>query len=167
MVKEIVDSFEYKNFAPGIDLREENTRYVTFKFKTDNQNDMRIRDLIEEILFTEQDVCMACVYFEKEVDCFMCKKNGCLTDIHNKYNDLDGSKCDSFKRRRNRMNDLIDRAVAINALWQAEKDLPYYDSAQVAVNVIKALPSAQPECDHTMEEFMYGQDMGNPEDGSL
>lgn len=29
------------------------------------------------------------------------------------------------------------------------------------------LPSVQPEPEHTMEEFMYGQDMGNPEDGSL
>ena len=32
--------------------------------------------------------------------------------------------------------------------------------------IIKALPSVQPE-ERTMEEFMYGQDMGNPEDGSL
>lgn len=30
---------------------------------------------------------------------------------------------------------------------------------------LRALPSAQPE--PTMEEFMYGQDLGNPEDGSL
>ena len=29
------------------------------------------------------------------------------------------------------------------------------------------LPSAQPEPEHTMEEFMYGQDLGSPEDGSL
>ena len=29
------------------------------------------------------------------------------------------------------------------------------------------MPPAQPEPEHTMEEFMYGQDMGNPEDGSL
>ena len=29
------------------------------------------------------------------------------------------------------------------------------------------LPSAQPEHEYTMEEFMFGQDMGNPEDGSL
>lgn len=29
------------------------------------------------------------------------------------------------------------------------------------------MPSAQPEPERTMEEFMYGQDMGNPEDGSL
>lgn len=32
---------------------------------------------------------------------------------------------------------------------------------------LRALPSAQQELEHTMEEFMYGQDMGNPEDGSL
>ena len=29
------------------------------------------------------------------------------------------------------------------------------------------LLSAQPEREHTIEEFMYSQDMGNPEDGSL
>jgi hypothetical protein len=29
------------------------------------------------------------------------------------------------------------------------------------------LPPAQPESEHTMEEFMYGQDLGSPEDGSL
>lgn len=32
---------------------------------------------------------------------------------------------------------------------------------------LRKLPSAQPEPERTMEEFMYGQDMGNPEDGSL
>lgn len=31
----------------------------------------------------------------------------------------------------------------------------------------KKLPSAQSEHEYTMEEFMFGQDMGNPEDGSL
>lgn len=31
----------------------------------------------------------------------------------------------------------------------------------------KYVPSVQQELEHTMEEFMYGQDMGNPEDGSL
>ena len=29
------------------------------------------------------------------------------------------------------------------------------------------LPSVQQEPEHTMEEFMYGQDLGSPEDGSL
>lgn len=36
-----------------------------------------------------------------------------------------------------------------------------------AIEVLKALPSAQSEREHTMEEFMFGQDMGNSEDGSL
>ena len=35
-----------------------------------------------------------------------------------------------------------------------------------AIDAVKDLPSVQPE-ERTMEEFMYGQDMGNPEDGSL
>ena len=35
------------------------------------------------------------------------------------------------------------------------------------VKMLMSLPSAQPEPERTMEEFMYGQDMGNPEDGSL
>ena len=42
-------------------------------------------------------------------------------------------------------DDLISRKAAIDALWKAEKELPYYDSAQVAVNVIKDMPSAQQE----------------------
>lgn len=32
---------------------------------------------------------------------------------------------------------------------------------------VRNKPSVQPEREHTMEEFMFGQDMGNPEDGSL
>ena len=43
------------------------------------------------------------------------------------------------------MDRLITLQAAIDALWKAEKELPYYDSAQVAVNVIKDLPPAQPE----------------------
>ena len=33
-------------------------------------------------------------------------------------------------------------------------------------NLLSTEPTIQPE-ERTMEEFMYGQDMGNPEDGSL
>lgn len=39
--------------------------------------------------------------------------------------------------------------------------------AREILNSIQQLPSAQPESEWTMEEFMVGQDMGNPEDGSL
>ena len=41
-----------------------------------------------------------------------------------------------------------------------------YDAYQV-LSDLDDFPSAQPEPERTMEEFMYGQDMGNPEDGSL
>ena len=34
-------------------------------------------------------------------------------------------------------------------------------------DMISSLPSAELEQEHTMEEFMYGQELGNPEDGSL
>ena len=34
-------------------------------------------------------------------------------------------------------------------------------------NLLATMPTIQPEPERTMEEFMYGQDMGNPEDGSL
>lgn len=43
------------------------------------------------------------------------------------------------------MDRLISLQEAIDALLKAEKELPYYDGAQVSVNVIKKVPSAQPE----------------------
>lgn len=55
--------------------------------------------------------------------------------------------------------DCISRAAAIEALLQAEKELPYYDGAQVSVNVIKKVPSAQPDNDmiHLQKEQAYLQ----------
>lgn len=46
--------------------------------------------------------------------------------------------------------------------WQ-ERYEPYIRTE----NAIRKLPSVQQEPEHTMEEFMYGQDLGSPEDGSL
>ena len=61
--------------------------------------------------------------------------------------------------------DLIDRQQAIDAINELhDKPNAWLD---LAVDVLEKLPSAQPESEHTMEEFMYGQDLGNPEDGSL
>ena len=67
----------------------------------------------------------------------------------------------------NRMDDTISRQLAVDELikmlvdcFQADEEL-----VDAVVTTIKDLPAAQPE--PTMEEFMYGQDMGNPEDGSL
>ena len=75
------------------------------------------------------------------------------------------------------MTDLISRQAAIDAICRAcqyDKD-DYTDCDDRApsstfcdyMNALRHLPSAQPEPEHTMEEFMYGQELGNPEDGSL
>ena len=79
------------------------------------------------------------------------------------------------------MDDLISRQAAIDALkrisfshWfecgeYLSEDIREIEiiNSNKALEVIEALPSAQPELEHTMEEFMYGQDLGSPEDGSL
>ena len=69
--------------------------------------------------------------------------------------------------------DMISRKAAIEKIEEIFPTGPnrseYVEGiargATEAKRYIEQLPSAQPE--HTMEEFMYGQDMGNPEDGSL
>jgi len=58
-----------------------------------------------------------------------------------------------------------DAEISSFGRWQWSNG---FNTALTAVGIdLKNLPSAQPESEHTMEEFMYGQDMGNPEDGSL
>lgn len=65
------------------------------------------------------------------------------------------------------MSDLIDRQAVIDLLKQMRKDgdMVPWEGKNVFARIRK-LPTIQPE-ERTMEEFMYGQDMGNPEDGSL
>jgi len=66
------------------------------------------------------------------------------------------------------MSDLISRSDALEVI---EKLMDIHFDRKVVLakvfNQIKDLPSAQPEREYTMEEFMFGQDMGDPEDGSL
>jgi len=64
------------------------------------------------------------------------------------------------------MDDMISRRKAIDSMCEACSD--WCDEGICKkVSAIQKLPSAQPEQEHTMEEFMYGQELGNPEDGSL
>ena len=63
-----------------------------------------------------------------------------------------------------KMDDLISRQAAIEAFYL------YPNISWTTLDVMKKineLPPAHPEQEYTMEEFVYGQDMGNPEDGSL
>jgi hypothetical protein len=68
-------------------------------------------------------------------------------------------------------SDLISRQDAIR--WIKTECNPYgkptldFESGRRVMKHLEQMPSAQPEPERTMEEFMYGQDMGNPEDGSL
>ena len=62
----------------------------------------------------------------------------------------------------------IDEAIeAIHNLYAIHGSEGSWIDQKDAFNAISNLPPAQPEPERTMEEFMYGQDMGNPEDGSL
>lgn len=63
--------------------------------------------------------------------------------------------------------DTISRKAAIDAInniMPTKEGL--YEPSEVLCKLMQ-LPSVQPELEHTMEEFMYGQDLGSPEDGSL
>ena len=68
-------------------------------------------------------------------------------------------------------SDLISRQDAIR--WIKTECNPYgkptldFESVKRVMKHLEQMPSVQPEPERTMEEFMYGQDMGNPEDGSL
>ena len=75
------------------------------------------------------------------------------------------------------MSDLINRNAMLKHIEKTRQDALMIDDIRESNIIMRAMnlleevvrnqPSAQPEQEHTMEEFMYGQDMGNPEDGSL
>ena len=72
------------------------------------------------------------------------------------------------------------RLIYVDALFEVIKksmaENPHKEKTQRAMHIhehkyfltlLTTFPTIQPEPERTMEEFMYGQDMGNPEDGSL
>ena len=73
------------------------------------------------------------------------------------------------------MSDLISRQAVINEINERQRKLIYclgfendmVKIMDIAKSIITATPPVQQEPEHTMEEFMYGQDLGSPEDGSL
>ena len=65
------------------------------------------------------------------------------------------------------VGDMVSRQKAIDAInniMPTKEGL--YEPSEVLCKLMQ-LPSVQPELEHTMEEFMYGQDLGSSEDGSL
>ena len=79
------------------------------------------------------------------------------------------------KRTETHACDLISRQAAIEVIdavfpvdpMKSEYAQGIACGAALAKTYVEQLPSAQQEPEHTMEEFMYGQDLGSPEDGSL
>lgn len=64
------------------------------------------------------------------------------------------------------MDNLISRQAVKEWLAKWEGYIDADIIARMQHRIID-IPSAQPEPEHTMEEFMYGQELGDPEDGSL
>ena len=66
------------------------------------------------------------------------------------------------------MSNLISRKAIINEINEQQRKLIYcfgfendaVKMMDIAKSIVTAMPSAQPESEHTMEEFMLGQDMG-------
>ena len=73
------------------------------------------------------------------------------------------------------MDDTISRQAAIEVIdavfpvdpMKSEYAQGLACGVALAKTYVEQLPPAQPESEHTMEDFMYGQDLGSPEDGSL
>lgn len=77
--------------------------------------------------------------------------------------------CDYGKKETH--GDVISRQAAIGTIKRTDVEGISLNDViavtEVIARAVEKLPSAQPEHEYTMEECMYGQDMGNPEDGSL
>ena len=98
MFHEICDSYIFENFAPNINLEEENKRYVTFEYDTTNENDMRIKRMIKKLLFEQQPLCEKCKYSKKIDSSYLdCEKHGLLDCIHSFNREHDGALCKDYK----------------------------------------------------------------------
>lgn len=102
MVREICDSFRFDDDL--FHLKEPNTRYITFEYKTNNTNDERVMELIYELLNREQKRCNNCTHYQE--DGYFCGYSAHFCDIrgniewmgHPNY-DGDGNKCEDYKHK--------------------------------------------------------------------
>ena len=75
------------------------------------------------------------------------------------------------------MSDLISRQAILKHIEKIRQEAQMMDDIRRASIIMNGMylcekaamnqPSEHLETEYTMEEFMFGQDMGNPEDGSL
>lgn len=80
-------------------------REVVFRYDPSNDNDLRVKEKIENIISDEQSWCYNCkhFYYESSFGGYMacsCKIYGCLEVVGNPHYDCDGGKCDDYCRRK-------------------------------------------------------------------
>lgn len=83
--------------------RKNNVGEITLRFDYTNENDNAIIDNINHLIRDEQPTCENCVnYYQEGYFCgysaVMCKVHGGLDAWNHPHHDLDGSKCDDYKR---------------------------------------------------------------------
>ena len=77
---------------------------ITLAFNFSSESDMAIIRKIEHLIFEEQPRCENCINFYREgyfcgYNACMCKVHGCLEVYPNPHYDMDGSKCEDYKRK--------------------------------------------------------------------
>ena len=93
MVHMVRDSFTNK----------ESVREITFRYDADNPTDMRILEKINSVL-DEQPLCANCINCYKDgyycgYSATCCKIHGNIEAFTSPYYDMDGSKCEDYKRK--------------------------------------------------------------------
>lgn len=107
MVRIVCNSYKFYN---GMRLLQEpNKRYVTFEF--DVTTDKDIMKQIYEIL-NRQPLCANCINYESGgyfcgYESHFCTVHGNIEYFNHPHHDMDGSKCESYKRKEN-INESLD-----------------------------------------------------------
>lgn len=140
---------------------------------------MKIRDVLQAILDGKEDDievvvrCKDCKYWSRingrkagfcektRVSDRLWGENDWCSYGENWMNGRDSHELRCEDAEMKTMDDLISRQAAIDAFEDTT-----FTKNEIRRRLLE-VPSAQPESEHTMEEFMYGQDLGSPEDGSL
>ena len=98
MVIDICDSWEFEDYA------EENHRYVTYEYCTDDKRDLELIEKIRLLLETEQKFCNTCSHFKR--DGYFCGYNATYCDVHgniesvnNPYFCCDGRECKEYSKK--------------------------------------------------------------------
>lgn len=95
MVDVICDSFEF-DYSDDLKLQEENKRYMTLEYDTTKDNDNKIMQLINELLFNEQPRCERCKHYCAGYEAHRCDIYGGL--IHGGYYE-NADECPTFIRQ--------------------------------------------------------------------